>query len=33
MFTLSVSESAGLVGAGKLIRVIVDRAAFLENAR
>jgi len=33
VFTLSVSESAGLVGAGKLIRVIVDRAAFLENAR
>ena len=25
VFTLSVSESAGLVAAGKLIRVIVDR--------
>jgi predicted thioesterase len=33
VFTLSVSESAGLVAAGKLIRVIVDRTAFLENVR
>jgi fluoroacetyl-CoA thioesterase len=33
VFTLSVSESAGLVAAGKLIRVIVERTAFLANAR
>jgi predicted thioesterase len=33
VFTLSVSESAGLVAAGKLIRVIVDREAFLPNVR
>jgi fluoroacetyl-CoA thioesterase len=33
VFTLSVSESAGLVAAGKLIRVIVDRDAFLANVR
>jgi len=33
VFTLSVSESAGLVAAGKLIRVIVDREAFLANVR
>jgi predicted thioesterase len=33
VFTLSVSESAGLVAAGKLIRVIVDRQAFLANVR
>ncbi len=33
IFTLSVSENAGLVAAGKLIRVIVDRTAFLENVR
>jgi predicted thioesterase len=33
VFTLSVSESAGLVGAGKLIRVIVDRETFLSNVR
>ena len=33
IFTLSVSEEAGLVAAGKLIRVIVDRDAFLENVR
>ncbi|MGO8871579.1 MAG: thioesterase family protein [Acidimicrobiales bacterium] len=33
VFTLSVSESAGLVAAGKLIRVIVDREAFLSNVR
>ena len=33
VFTLSVSESAGLVAAGKLIRVIVDRDAFLGNVR
>ena len=33
VFTLSVSESAGLVAAGKLIRVIVDRETFLANVR
>ncbi len=33
VFTLSVSESSGWSGAGKLIRVIVDRAAFLANVR
>ncbi len=33
VFTLSVSESAGLVAAGKLIRVVVDRKAFLANVR
>ncbi len=33
VFTLSVSESAGLVAAGKLIRVVVDRDAFLSNVR
>ena len=33
VFTLSASEEAGLVGAGKLVRVIVDRAAFLANVR
>lgn len=33
VFTLSVSESAGLVAAGKLVRVIVDRERFLGNVR
>lgn len=33
VFTLSVSESAGLVAAGKLVRVVVEREAFLANAR
>jgi fluoroacetyl-CoA thioesterase len=33
VFTLSVSESAGLVAAGKLVRVIVDRETFLSNVR
>jgi fluoroacetyl-CoA thioesterase len=33
VFTLSVSESAGLVAAGKLIRVVVDRKSFLANVR
>ena len=33
VFTLSVSESAGLVAAGKLIRVVVDRDSFLTNVR
>jgi predicted thioesterase len=33
VFTLSVSESAGLVAAGKLVRVVVDRETFLSNVR
>jgi fluoroacetyl-CoA thioesterase len=33
VFTLSVTETAGLVAAGKLVRVIVDRESFLANAR
>jgi fluoroacetyl-CoA thioesterase len=33
VFTVSVSESAGLVAAGKLIRVVVDRKTFLSNVR
>ena len=33
VFTLSVSENGGLVGAGKLVRVVVDRATFLGNVR
>ena len=33
VFILSVSESAGLVAAGKLIRVIVDRETFLSHVR
>jgi fluoroacetyl-CoA thioesterase len=33
VFTLSVSESSGLVAAGKLVRVIVERETFLANVR
>ncbi len=33
VFTLSVSEGGGLVAAGKLVRVVVDRDAFLANVR
>ena len=33
VFTLSVSEEGGLVAAGKLVRVIVDRETFLANVR
>ena len=33
VFTLSVSESGGLVAAGKLVRVVVDRTTFLGNVR
>lgn len=33
VFTLSVSENGGLVGAGKLVRVVVDRETFLGNVR
>lgn len=32
-FSVSVSDGSGLVAAGKVSRVIVDRAAFLRNAR
>lgn len=32
-FTVSVSDSAGLVAAGKVSRVVVDRGAFLSHAR
>ena len=32
-FTVSVSDGAGLVAAGKVSRVVVDRAAFIANAR
>jgi hypothetical protein len=33
LFTVSVSDACGLVAAGKLTRVVVDRAAFLDKAR
>jgi fluoroacetyl-CoA thioesterase len=33
VFTLSVSERGGLVAAGKLVRVVVDRDTFLGNVR
>jgi len=33
VFSLSVSEDGGLVAAGKLVRVVVDRASFLANVR
>lgn len=32
-FTISVSDHCGLVAAGKVTRVVVERARFLENAR
>ncbi len=32
-FTVSASDSAGLVAAGRMTRVVVDRAAFLAKAR
>ncbi len=32
-FTVSVSDTSGLVGAGKVTRVIVTRSHFLEKAR
>ncbi|HEX2850338.1 MAG TPA: thioesterase family protein [Acidimicrobiales bacterium] len=32
-FTVSVSDGAGLVAAGKVTRVVVDRADFLDRAR
>jgi len=33
VFTVSASDSAGLVAAGKITRVIVDREGFLDKAR
>jgi fluoroacetyl-CoA thioesterase len=33
VFSLSVSEGGSLVAAGKLVRVVVDRASFLANVR
>lgn len=33
VFTVSVSDSAGLVGAGRITRVVVEREAFLAKAR
>jgi len=33
VFTVSVSEGGGLVAAGKLVRVVVDRDTFLGNVR
>jgi predicted thioesterase len=33
LFTVSASDACGLVGAGKMQRVIVNRAEFMEKAR
>ena len=33
VFTVSVSDACGLVAAGKVTRVVVDRASFLAKAR
>lgn len=33
VFNVSVSDRCGLVAAGKVTRVLVDRAAFLDKAR
>lgn len=33
VFTVSASDACGLVAAGRITRVVVDRAAFLEKAR
>ena len=33
VFNVSVSDPCGLVAAGKVTRVLVDRAAFLDKAR
>jgi predicted thioesterase len=33
IFSVSVMDRCGLVAAGKITRVVVDKAAFLENAR
>ncbi len=32
-FSVSVTDSSGLVGAGKVTRVVVERAAFMAKAR
>lgn len=32
-FNVTVSDKCGLVAAGKVVRVLVDRAAFMEKAR
>ena len=32
-FTISVNDDAGLIGAGKVTRAIVDRGEFLDKAR
>lgn len=33
VFTVSATDSAGLVGAGKITRVVVEKEAFLAKAR
>jgi predicted thioesterase len=33
VFNVSVSDACGLVAAGKLTRVVVDKASFLDHAR
>jgi predicted thioesterase len=33
LFTVSATDACGLVGAGKMQRVIVDRAGFMDKAR
>jgi fluoroacetyl-CoA thioesterase len=33
VFSVSVSDACGLVGAGRITRVVVNRAAFVERAR
>jgi len=33
LFTVTVSDACGLVAAGKLTRVVVDRDSFLDKAR
>ncbi|MHB8467238.1 MAG: thioesterase family protein [Acidimicrobiales bacterium] len=33
LFTVSASDACGLVGAGKMQRVTVDRGAFMDKAR
>jgi hypothetical protein len=33
VFTVSVTDSAGLVGAGRVTRVVVETDAFLTKAR
>jgi hypothetical protein len=33
LFTVTVTDACGLVAAGKLTRVVVDRESFLDKAR